>query len=331
MNKLLKSLPEKDKKKLMKKKQPKWIDPMLAKLTHEQFSDKNWIYERKLDGERCLVFKNGNDIKLMSRNKKELNKNYPELVKAIRKQSVHNIIGDGEIVVFKNGRTSFERLQQRMHLSNLKEIKKSNVKVYFYIFDLVYLGKYDLTNLKLKTRKSLLKDSIKFKDPLRFVVHKNEKGKKFYEEACKKKWEGLIAKEINSSYKHKRSQKWLKFKCSNQQEFLIIGYTDPEGERIGFGALLVGYYKKDELKYAGKVGTGYSDELLKKLSMKLSKLERKSSPLTEEVKEKNVHWVTPKLVGQIGFTEWTKDGKLRHPRFLGLRNDKKAKNIVRES
>ncbi|MFZ0453425.1 MAG: hypothetical protein WCE54_10815 [Ignavibacteriaceae bacterium] len=145
-----------------------------------------------------------------------------------------------------------------------------------------------------------------------------------------KKWEGLIAKKADREYKSGRASDWLKFKCSKRQEFIIIGYSDPKGERIGFGALLIGYYEKDKLKYAGKVGTGFEDDMLKFLSRKLTSIERKTSPLKEEVKEKNVHWVKPELVGEVGYTEWTGDGKLRHPRFLGLRRNKNPDKVIRE-
>ena len=330
MHKILKDLSADAKDKLKKKKMPKWMSPMLAKLTHDYFSDENWIYERKLDGERILVFCKNKKIRLMTRNKKEAGKTYPEIIKAFGSNNKTNFIADGEMVAFDGSTTSFSKLQNRMHLKDEKEIKNSKTKVYLYLFDLLYFDDRDLSNLPLMDRKKVLRNAFKFKDPLRHTAYRKEHGEEYLKEACRKRWEGLIAKDGSSTYKHSRSSDWLKFKCSNQQEFVIGGYTDPQGERIGFGALLIGFYKKDKLLYAGKVGTGYDDETLKRLSKRLRKLERKTSPYDEKVKEKNVHWVTPELVGEVGFTEWTSGHKLRHPRFLGLRRDKDAKDVTRE-
>ncbi len=330
MNKILEGLSEEAKDKLKKKKMLGWTAPMLAKLTHDYFSDKNWIYERKLDGERILVFCRNKKIKLMTRNKKQAGKTYPEIVKAFGSHSKKDFIADGEIVAFDGSTTSFTKLQNRMHLKNEKEIKNSKTKVYLYLFDLMYFDGYDLSALPLMSRKKILRENFSFKDPLRHTAYRKQNGEKFLKEACRKGWEGLIAKDGSAPYKHSRSSDWLKFKCSKQQEFVIGGYTDPQGERIGFGALLIGFYKKDKFLYAGKVGTGYDDETLKRISKRLHSLERKTSPYSEKVKEKNVHWVSPELVGQVGFTEWTSGHKLRHPRFMGLRRDKDPKDVVRE-
>jgi len=321
-----------DRRELVHKKAlPKWARPMLARLTHDRFSDANWIYERKLDGERCLVFGRGNRVDLLSRNRKNLNRSYPELAKAFRDQDISRFIVDGEIVAFEGNLTSFSRLQQRMQTSR-KSKTASNVGVYFYMFDLLYLDKYDLTRLDLRSRKKLLKDAFNFGNKLRFTAHRNRNGVKYAREACRKGWEGLIAKDAESRYVHGRSSKWLKFKCVNQQEFVIGGFTEPEGERIGFGALLIGYYESGKLIFAGKVGTGYDDDMLRSLGARLEKLERKKSAFANnDIDTQGVHWVTPKLVGEVGFTEWTEGGKLRHPRFLGLRRDKKAKDVKREN
>jgi bifunctional non-homologous end joining protein LigD len=328
VNEQLKKLPERQKQKLKQKKQPEWVNPMLAKLTHDYFSDDNWIFERKLDGERCLGFAKGGKIQLKSRNRKILNDAYPEIVAALQKQKERDFIVDGEVVAFEGSRTSFARLQNRMHASGANK----NVAVYYYLFDLIFYDGYDLSRLDLRDRKNILKSAFKFNNRLRFTAHRNKEGKRFHKEACRKKWEGLIAKKSDSGYKHGRSAKWLKFKCINRQEFVIGGYTDPEGERIGFGALLIGYYKGNKLIYAGKVGTGYDDNMLEKMSKRLSGLERKTSPFENFGNgSKGMHGVSPRLVGEIGFAEWTTDGKLRHPRFLGLRRDKSPKKVVRES
>lgn len=333
MDKLLENLSEEIKEKLKKKKQPDWMSPMLAKLTHDVFSDENWIYERKLDGERCVIYKKEKQVNIMSRNKKNLNGTYPEIIEAFEKQNAQNFIVDGEMVAFEGKITSFSELQKRMHLKNEKEIANHKTKVYFYIFDLMYLDGYDLTQLPLLERKKILQKLVKFEDPIRFTSHRNENGEEYYKEACEKKWEGLIAKKADSTYAHSRSSNWLKFKCVNQQEFVIAGYTDPQGSRKGFGSLLIGFYEDDKLQYAGKVGTGYTDEILQDLHEKMSKLEVEKTPFekNKDLPKKNVHWVKPKLVGEVGFTEWTNSNKLRHPRYLGLRRDKKAQDVVKEA
>lgn len=304
---------------------------MLATLTHDEFSDKEWIYERKLDGERCLIFKNGSNLRLMSRNKKNINFRYPELVEVFSNMDVNNFIVDGEIVAFDGNVTSFSKLQEIMHASSEKEARESDIKVYYYVFDIMYADRYDLTKLSIRERKKILKNILSYQDPIRYLPYRNEKGLEYLEEACNKGWEGLIAKKANSQYTSSRSKKWLKFKCSKRQEFIIIGYTEPQGERIGFGSLLLGYYQNEKLKYAGKVGTGFKDDFLESLSKKLKDIEINNPPLDcERITSEDIHWVKPKLVGEVNFTEWTSEKKLRHPSFMGLREDKKPKDVVNE-
>ena len=330
MNKILDQLSEKEKDKLKKEKQPEWMEPMLATLSHEHFSDEDWIYERKLDGVRCLVFKSGDDLQIMSRNKKKINGTYPELVDPFKNQPSSKFIIDGEIVTFEGSVTSFSRLQDRINVEKPDKSLINRVAVYLYVFDIVHLDDHNLSKLSLQHRKSVLKKALNFDNKIRFTTHRNEEGEAFLEEACKKNWEGLIAKEKNSKYAHSRSRNWLKFKCVKRQEFVIGGFTDPQGERKGFGALLIGFYENENLKYAGKVGTGYDDALLVDLREKMDDLKRETSPFVNEVNEKNANWVSPKLVAEIGFTEWTGSDKLRHPRFIGLRDDKKPENVVKE-
>lgn len=331
MKQLFERLPEEAREKLEKKSQPEWLEPMLAKLTHDYFSDEGWIYERKLDGERCLAYGDGNQVRLMSRNRKELNVQYPELETALKKQDTGPFIVDGEVVTFVGDVTSFSRLQGRMHVSSREEARQSGVDVTYYLFDLLYLDGYDTTQVPLRHRKFLLKQAFDYADPLRYLTHRNKEGQALLKEACRKGWEGLIAKQADYPYVHSRSSKWLKFKCVNQQEFVIGGYTEPHGERIEFGALLIGYYEDDDLVYAGKVGTGYDEETLKRLGRQLSELEQESPPFRDgDLPDKEVHWVKPELVAEVGFTEWTEYGKLRHPRYLGLRQDKEAQDVVRE-
>lgn len=318
--------------KLKQRSFPDWMDPMLATLTDKRFSDENWIFERKLDGERCLAYCRNGKVTLYSRNQQSLNVQYPELVEALEEQSPDDFILDGEVVAFDGKLTSFSKLQNRMHISSEAEARQSSVKVYYYIFDLLYLDEYDLTQLPQRKRKSLLKSAFDYADPLRYMTHRNQSGEAMFKEACRKGWEGIIAKQADAPYAHSRSKKWLKFKCVSQQELVIGGYTDPEGERIRFGALLLGYYQEGKLRYAGKVGTGFDEETLKRLGDQLSDLEQDEPAYSGEkdLPSKGVHWVQPRLVAEIGFEEWTKEGKLRQPRYLGLRQDKDPEDVHRE-
>jgi bifunctional non-homologous end joining protein LigD len=329
--KALDSLPPEAQAKLRKTKQPHWFAPMSATLTDERFSRKGWLFEPKLDGVRCLVFRDAAKVELCSRNQKLLNSKYPELVEAFRKQKAASFIVDGEIVAFENGITSFARLQQRMQIQEPSPDLRRRVPVWFYAFDLPFLAAYDLRQVPLRYRKSLLGATLEFEGPVRLTEHRETEGEAYYREACERRWEGVIAKNGDSAYVSERSRQWLKFKCVNEQEFVIAGYTDPQGQRVGFGALLVGYYDRGKLKYAGKVGTGYDTVTLRRLAKQLAGLETGSPPFQANgLPRSAIHWVRPKLVAQIGFTEWTGDGKLRHPRFLGLRDDKRAEEVTRE-
>lgn len=316
---------------LEKTSQPDWVTPMTATLVREPFSDHAWIYELKLDGERCISYVKDGRARLLSRNNKIQNSSYPEIAEALESSSRGDAIFDGEVVALKDGAPSFSRLQRRMHVRNPDVALRTEVAVYYHVFDIVYLDGHDLSELPLRTRKSLLKDALTFDDPLGFVAHRNEAGEAYFEEVCSRPgWEGIIAKRADSPYRGTRSRDWLKFKCANEQEFVIGGYTDPQGSRTGLGALLIGYYDGDELHYAGKVGTGYGQSTLVELSWMLGRIERKTSPFVDRVRMKGLHWVTPKYVAQIGFAEWTNDGRLRHPRYLGLRRDKSPRAVVRE-
>ena len=317
--------------KIKKKAQPDWVEPMLARLTHDHFSDDKWIYERKLDGERCLAFIRNGDVKLQSRRQQHLNHVYPEIVDAFRDRDTIDLIADGEVVAFEGNVTSFARLQGRMHVADESEARKSRIAVYYYLFDLIYAKDHDLRGLDLRQRKVLLRQALRYRDPLRFLNHRNTEGEAYLREACRKGWEGIIAKQADSRYADGRSSKWLKFKCTSRQEFVIAGYTEPHGRRTGFGAILIGYYEGDRLLFAGKVGTGFDHETLDRLRGRFDRLHRQSCPFAENRPSgKEVHWLTPQLVAEVGFTEWTAGGKLRHPRYIGLRRDKDPKRVVRE-
>jgi bifunctional non-homologous end joining protein LigD len=304
---------------------------MLATLTDERFSREGWWFEPKLDGERCLAFRQGGTLRLLSRNRKRLNEKYPEIADALRAQAIDTFVADGEIVAFEDGVTSFARLQQRMQVEHPPADLLRAVPVWLYLFDLLYLDRYDTRELPLRYRKALLRDAFAYRDRLRFTEHSETTGEAYYREACRKGWEGVIAKNEASRYVSRRTRDWLKFKCTKAQEFVIGGYTDPRGTRIGFGALLVGYHQRGKLTYAGKVGTGYDTATLQRLGRQLARLRTATSPFAgDELPRRGVHWAEPKLIAQIGFTEWTPGGKLRHPRFLGLRDDKRPEEVVRE-
>ncbi len=334
MSDLFDRLSDEERSRLRKRPFPDWLAPMLATLTEERFSDPDWIFEPKLDGARLLVFRHGRKVRLLSRNRKERSAAYPEIADAFlsMRAAADDFVVDGEVVAFAGDVTSFRRLQERMGLQDPDKARATGVDITYYAFDLLYAAGRDITRVPLRSRKALLKRALLFQGPVRFTPHRNEHGEKYFREACRKGLEGLIAKCASSSYVHRRSRDWLKFKCAREQEFVIGGYTDPQGARKGFGALLVGTYEDGALRYAGKVGTGYDDETLENLRSKMGRLERKTSPFAEgeETPSRGVHWVTPRLVGQVGFTEWTDDGRLRHPRFQGLRDDKDPEDVVRE-
>jgi DNA ligase D-like protein (predicted ligase) len=252
------------------------------------------------------------------------------LASALQIQKAAPFIMDGEIVTFEHGLTSFAKLQQRMQVQHPSAELRRKIPVSFYAFDLLYLDGYDLRQLPLRSRRELLVSALDFKEPLRLTEYRETEGQAYFEESCRRGWEGVIAKNAESVYVSGRSRDWLKFKCTNEQEFVIGGYTDPKGERTGFGALLVGYYDAGKLIYAGKVGTGYDTSTLQRLGKQLSRLETTYCPFAGAAATGRVHWTKPQLVAQIGFAEWTTAGKLRQPRFLGLRTDKTPQEVVRE-
>jgi DNA ligase D-like protein (predicted ligase) len=324
-------LPQDARSRVEKRRQPAWIAPMLATLTDERFSRRGWLFEPKLDGERCLAFGRRDTVRLLSRNQIRLNERYPEIVETFLGQPPVTFIADGEIVTFDGAVTSFAKLQQRMQVAHPPPDLRRKVPVWLYLFDLLYVDRYDIRKVPLRDRKQLLHGTFHFHDSLRFTEHRETEGEAYYHEACRRGWEGVIAKDGESIYVSGRTRAWLKFKCTHEQEFVIGGYTDPHGGRIGFGALLVGVYERGRLVYAGKVGTGFDDATLQRLGKQLAQLETTTSPFVGDgLPRRGVHWVKPRLVAQIGFTEWTPGGKLRHPRFLGLREDKDPKEVVRE-
>ncbi|MCJ1678490.1 non-homologous end-joining DNA ligase [Streptomyces sp. APSN-46.1] len=330
MSGLLDRLPERQRGAL-RRAPPAPGAPMLAVLSERRDFDDGWVFERKLDGVRVTAQRHEDHVRLLSRGGKLLNATYPEVADALAAQDCRDFAIDGEMVALRDGRTDFALLQQRSQLTAPLAVRASRVAVTYYVFDLLRLEGQDTTRLPLRTRKALLRDVLTFRPPLRFTPHRNHNGHDLLDQACARGWEGLIAKRADARYVHRRSTDWLKLKCSGGQEFVIGGFTEPAGSRIGFGALLLGYYDEDgRLRYAGKVGTGYDTSTLRRLREQLDRLARERAPFHDDVRERAAHWVRPELVAQIGFTEWTTAGMLRHPRYLGLRDDKPAREVIRE-
>jgi bifunctional non-homologous end joining protein LigD len=312
---------------------PSWVQPQLATLTKDRFSDSSWLFERKLDGERLLAFRDGGRVRLLTRNDRDVTGTFPEVTDALQAQRADGFVIDGEVVAFREGQTSFSMLQQRLGVAHPAADLVAKFPVFYYIFDVLFADDRDTRGLPQRERKETLRQLLDFAGPLRYTEHRVGDGEAFYNQACKDGWEGLIAKRADAPYSGGRNRDWLKFKCISAQELVVGGYTDPRGSREGLGALLVGYYDADgRLTYAGKVGTGFTTATLRGLHRSLSALERDSSPFASgKPPAASVHWTEPRLVAQIAFAEWTTDGLLRQPRYEGLRDDKDPSEVVRET
>jgi ATP-dependent DNA ligase len=269
---------------------PKWLVPMAATLTQERFTGPEWIFERKFDGIRLLAYKNGASVELFSRN--QLPQDIPSVVEAVKKLPVEDAILDGEITWGRG-------------------------KVAYHVFDVMWLDGRSVTSLPLEERRALLAQ-LPLEPPLYRVELVEDESP--WELAQREGWEGVIAKRRGSTYEHKRSKQWLKMKCELSAEFVVGGFTDPQGKRVGLGALLVGQHKDGEFVFAGKIGTGFDNAMLLELRERLDKLEIETAPFTKAVglPRLRVHWVRPEIVVSVGFIEWTGHGKLRHPRLLSV-------------
>lgn len=269
---------------------PEWLVPMAATLTQERFSGPDWIFERKFDGIRLLAYKKGDDVQLFSRN--HLPQDLPAIQHAIERLPHSELILDGEIT-WRGG----------------------NVR--YHVFDIMWLDGRNVTTLPLEERRDLLA-KLPFEEPLDRVALLDEASP--WERAQQEGWEGVIAKRRGSIYEHRRSKEWLKMKCELSQNFIVGGFTDPQGKRVGLGALLVGLHKDDDFVFAGKIGTGFDTKLLLELRERLDKLEIPKSPFTKAkgLPRLRAHWVKPEIVVHVGFIEWTTHGKLRHPRLLSV-------------
>ena len=274
---------------------------MAATLTQERFTGPEWIFERKFDGIRLLAFKNGSDIRLYSRN--HLPQNIPAISQAIAKLPQRQLILDGEITW--HGPLNYD------------------------VFDIMWIDGRDLRSSPIEERQALL-SRLPLSPPLQHVESLADEAP--WLRAQTEGWEGVIAKRRGSVYESRRSPHWLKMKCELAQEFVVGGFTDPQGKRVGLGALLVGYYEGDDFVFAGKIGTGFDTKLLTELRARLDQIEIDKAPFTKSkgLPRLRAHWVKPEIVVQVGFIQWTVHGKLRHPRLMGVRSDKNPREVVRE-
>lgn len=310
---------------------PRFRAPMLATLVEGMVDGPDWVFERKYDGIRIVAVRDGADVRLYSRNRIQQGDTYPELVDALAAQPVDRFVVDGEVVAFDGDVTSFARLQQRSGISHATAARRSAVPVYLYLFDLLHLDGHDTVDLPLRDRTSLLDRAIDVEGPLRVSAQRHSGGAEYLADACAEGWEGLIAKRVDRPYRSGRSRDWVKLKCVARQEMVIGGFTEPKGARAGLGALLVGHHDDSGLRYAGRVGTGFDERMLVELADLLGRREQPVAAFVDPPRLAGVHWVTPDLVAEVGFSEWTAAGLLRHPRFLGLRRDKDPSEVVREA
>jgi bifunctional non-homologous end joining protein LigD len=294
---------------------------MLATLVEEPFDRTGWIYEEKYDGVRILAYKEGERISLMTRNNIDRTVRHPSVAKAVANLRASTLLLDGEVAVFDKKKVSHFQMLQQVH-----GLQK------YVVFDCLYLDGNDLRRRPLIERREILEKLIDKKAGETILLSDTLAGNgiEAFVVAQKRKLEGLVAKNTASKYQERRSHDWLKVKVNHESEFVIGGYTEPGGSREYFGALLLGVYEGKKLRFAGKVGTGFDNKTLRELSGQLKKIKAAKSPFADEVGERNATFVRPRLVAQIAYTEWTTDGRLRHPAYLGLREDKAAKDVRRE-
>jgi bifunctional non-homologous end joining protein LigD len=280
-----------------------------------------WVYERKLDGLRCVAVRNGDAVELWSRNHNSFRERFAEVAAALGALAPRSFTLDGELVAH-DGKdfVGFGQLQQH----------QSRYRVVYAVFDLLHLLGEDTAAEPQTERRRLLSRLAVDGPDLRLVEELPGKPDDLLGSACREGWEGIVAKRAAAPYTSGRSGSWVKLKCSASQELVIGGWTEPQGSRTHIGAVLVGYYEDGRLRYAGKVGTGFTADTLAMLARELAPLARPDSPFAERVREPRVHWAEPRLVANVAFTEWTRDGRLRHPRFEGLRPDKEPAAVVRE-
>ncbi len=305
---------------------PDVIHPMLATLVDGPFSNPEWIFETKWDGFRSICFVKNGKVRLVSRNQIETTPQYPELAGIAKQIKAKEAILDGEIVALdKDGRPRFQLLQPRVGRKSGMEALRGHGHIVYCVFDLLYLDGYDLTSCPLVERKRLLERILKPANFIQLSEHIEGEGEMFFKEIEKFELEGMMAKRANSAYVAKRTRDWLKVKTIQRSEVVIGGYTEPRGSRSHFGALVVGLYRGDDLHYVAHVGGGFNQRSLNEIFKMMQPLKTKQSPFVDAPKTNEpVQWIKPKLV--VKFSEWTADRRLRHPVFVGLREDKRPKD-----
>jgi DNA ligase D-like protein (predicted ligase) len=293
------------------------VSPMLATVVGEPFSRKGWVFEEKYDGYRILAYKEGDRVTLLSRNAKDRTESFSDVAKAVATLPDRTLLLDGEAVAF-----------DRKLISRFQLLQQGQVPVVYAVFDCLYRGGRDLREEPLSRRREEMEDAIG--DTVRLIASRRLKGNGLaaYREAKRRGLEGMIGKDGSSPYVEGRSTRWLKVKAKKEDEFVIGGYTAPGGTRAHFGAILVGAYRRSELIYAGRVGTGFSEKTLADLSRRFRPLERPTSPFADLPKERDATWLAPRLVAQVAYQELTDDGRLRQPVFLGLRDDKEPSEVM---
>lgn len=307
--------------------------PMLCKLVDKPFKDERWVFEQKIDGVRIIAVKNGRQVKLLTRNNKDKAKQFPEIAAAVLSLKPNQLVLDGEIAAFRKGVSNFQAIQPRIGQTETEKIQKlvKTNPVQYLVFDLLRLENKNWETKALLDRKKKLKTIARNK--VFYLEHVIGNGIALFKKAKQRRWEGIIGKQSDSKYlEGKRGSSWVKIKTHNQQEFVIGAYTEGQGKtKNTFGAVLVGYYRKGKLIYAGKVGTGFTEDERKDLKKIFGTIKSTRSPFNQKLNEKNTVWLKSKLVGEFAFGEWTKDNILRQPVYMGLRIDKSPKSVVKEN
>ncbi|MGI8734853.1 MAG: non-homologous end-joining DNA ligase [Pyrinomonadaceae bacterium] len=314
---------------------PPAIKPMLATLVDKAFSDPNWLFETKWDGVRAVCFIKNGRARFISRNQIEMTGQYPELAGIAGSVRATSAVLDGEIVALdEHGVSRFQLLQRRLGRKNAGEIGRlmATTRLVYYVFDVIYLDGFDLTACQLTERKAMLEEILKPAKNVRYSDHIIGEGEKLYEAIAKVPLEGIIAKRLDSTYVQRRTPDWLKIKTTLESEVVVGGYTEPRNSRSYFGALVVGLYSEGKLHYVAHTGGGFNQKTLEQVYKLMQPLKTKESPFVDPPKTNEpVQWIKPKLVAQVKFSEWTADRRLRHPIFLGLREDKKPQECTFET
>jgi DNA ligase D-like protein (predicted ligase) len=313
----------------------RWYEPMAATLAPDARlpggGDGGWVFERKLDGVRVLAWVVDGEVALLSRNRIHQEEVYPEVAEGLAEAVAVDAVVDGEVVAYDaDGQTSFSLLQQRMHVHDAARSRRNPVRVRFVAFDLLWVAGRDVRDLPLRDRKVLLDQVLDPGGAIEVVEALEGDSGSLVERARDEGWEGLIAKRAGSRYQGRRSRDWLKLKVVRQQEMVVVGWTPPSGGRVAVGALLLGYHDEGRLRYGGKVGTGFTETALRDMKQRLEAIEVDTAPVADPPRERSARWVRPEMVVQVGFGDWSTGGRLRHPRYLGLRTDKDPADVVRE-